>query len=801
MTSRRTSLQLIIGLIAVFSALLGAATNIATGILPATWQPYLWLAWPVLIVSLISLIVLVVWQAQHEPQPPADRLRRAYLERMTEEWRKLRLQALDSQAADADSQLLPLEKIYVALDTTTPRPRAPDREGTAAGEQPPLSAVEALWNSASGRLLLLGQPGSGKSTFARYLSLTLAEALRRPGAFALPDRLPGWNGPALLPILIPLGRLVAGLRGDSARDIESGLYTYVEKDVADYGPALLEELQQTGGLVIFDGLDEVPDAQRERLKAALSRFAGGYLHCRIVVTCRTHSYRHNSGWRMDWPVAELADFSDEKIADFISRWYEALIQRDRSGEDGYRRKEATLRAALTPNDPRGLLQLARTPLLLTVMAIVHGHKELPGSRIAVYRECVELLLQRWQKRKAEEGGRQSLLDALLPCGVTERQLEQGLWEVAYRAHEVGEADRLGGGGRALISGDTLRGVLHRHFEQPDGRRTHQAVETFLDYCHHANGLVLYQGKFPTVAEGIPEPVYAFPHLTFEEYLAARHLKRVKVNGSFTQKAAELAGEPAWREVVRFLGEYLCHDKDGADIEQAQALLERLCQEETPQTDPDWRRILLAGELLQALRREVAIPDQQLEERIRGRLALLLRAPAALRDALQERATAGRALARVGDPRPGVELGAEGLPDFQWVRIPGTAAVQASGRFPNFAGLRLGNGAKPDPKARDDENWPVAAEPLELQDFELAAYPVTVAQFRPFVVQGYREDRWWSEAGRRDRGNRVQPYLWDDPVWTLDNHPVVSVTWYDAEAYCNWLNEQLQLAAGNHPLAD
>ena len=161
------------------------------------------------------------------------------------------------------------------------------------------------------------------------------------------------------------------------------------------------------------------------------------------------------------------------------------------------------------------------------------------------------------------------------------------------------------------------------------------------------------------------------------------------------------------------------------------------------------------------------------------------------------------LAAVGDSRPGVDL-RDGLPDLAWVRIPGTGSVWNSGRFPQFTGLRLGNGAKPDPEARDNENWPTSAEPLELQDFELAVYPVTVAQFRPFVEQGgYGEERYWSKAGwhyRNEGGWQRQgevkaPYVWDDPTWTLANHPVVGVTWYDAEAYCNWLNEHLQLPPG------
>ena len=73
--------------------------------------------------------------------------------------------------------------------------------------------------------------------------------------------------------------------------------------------------------------------------------------------------------------------------------------------------------------------------------------------------------------------------------------------------------------------------------------------------------------------------------------------------------------------------------------------------------------------------------------------------------------------------------------MNFTKIPGTATVRGSGRFPHFTALRLGKGAKPDSEAGDNENWPVGKEPLEVADFQLAAYPLTVAQFRPFCGAG------------------------------------------------------------------
>jgi formylglycine-generating enzyme required for sulfatase activity len=161
-------------------------------------------------------------------------------------------------------------------------------------------------------------------------------------------------------------------------------------------------------------------------------------------------------------------------------------------------------------------------------------------------------------------------------------------------------------------------------------------------------------------------------------------------------------------------------------------------------------------MLLVVGKEAALKDKigrPLLARLQTQLAALLAAGALTP---RQRAEAGDALGLLGDPRPGV---CTLEPDL--IPIP--------------AG----------PFLMGDKKYKVT-----LDAFAIARYPVTNAQFRFFVNDGgYDKQAYWTGEGwqYRQQEKWTQPNYWDDTFWSIENKPVVGISWYEALAYCHWLS--------------
>ncbi|NOZ28403.1 MAG: SUMF1/EgtB/PvdO family nonheme iron enzyme [Chloroflexi bacterium] len=718
-------------------------------------------------------------------EPGSQALQSAYLNWLIQQTGFLSLEGIDPQSASQAETRLRLSEVYTALLTLTPEAHERLERGEIGNRDVRRRSVLEELNDHP-RLVLLGDPGSGKSTFVNFVSLCLAgERLGRDDAnlrlliAPLPDddgddqdeRQPWDHGP-LLPVRIVLRDFAArGLPAPDEKATVEHLWRFIteelrEPDLADYAPALREHLLEQGGIFLFDGLDEVPEAEqrRDQIRQVIHAVAAAFPKCRVVVTSRVYAYRRQDWTLNDFAITVLTPFSRGQIIRFVDRWYAHIARlRGQQPEDAQGRA-ALLKRAILGNER--LYELAQRPLLLTLMASLHAWRggALPEKREQLYNDTVELLLDRWEGQRVvrDQKGNTVIMQPSLAefLKVGKERIRQVLNELAYEAHArqpelVGTAD---------IREAALVEKLMRISENPDVR-----PRRLVEFLRDRAGLLVSRGV----------GVYTFPHRTFQEYLAACYL----TDYDYPYEVARLAktDPERWREVALLAGA-----KAGRGTSSAVwVLADALCEDEPPEEDADlaWPDVWgahLAGQLLveSADLNNVHEPDRRKMDRARRWLVRVIRHEAL---APTERAIAGDNLAHLGDPRPGVGLNEEGLPDILWSeRIEPGPFV-------------MGNTKETDEMAYGDEA-PQFTCRLITRPYRISRYPITVAQYRAFIeAGGYRERRYWTRAGWawKEESGITGPEDYGEP-FNLDNHPQVGVSWYEAVAFTRWLSERTGL---------
>jgi formylglycine-generating enzyme required for sulfatase activity len=756
-----------------------------------------------MVVQQIVVEKVEVTTAQPGPQP--DDLRVAYLEHLIGECGQMRLLGLDTSAGHAgagEEENVRLESVYVHLDTTRLATEGEEETGQRRARVKAKRKVKETsdevdlpdWLRVIGeegrqritalkaaarweRLVLTGGPGSGKSTFVNYLALCLAVGSlpveARPFSLEPDTYLPGWTaGFWPLPVQVVLRDFARQLPIDTSRATADLLWQYIQSQLAplEFGPLLQEALLAGQALVILDGLDEVPEesvewpiSPRRLVLETVADFSRHFPRARYLVTCRQASYV--PPWTLrEFEEAPLAEFDEAKRDRFCELWYAELARRGQLDAHQVSAKVVGLQRAIRRPD---LARMAGNPLLLTVMALVHAREpELPEARALLYDKCVDVLLWLWERRKADEARPADLLTLLETGRVDRTFFVRTLDRLAYEVHTEGGTQE----GEADIRTSALITRLSALHPTQDLNWAREVV-TFI---RERAGLLVERR-----ADEV-DPVLAFPHRTFQEYLAACWLTEGEDTAA---KAAELARQgDHWWEVVKLAAGRLLYVE--RKMTQPLLLLDFLCPEQAGDDSACWRLSQLAGEVFLELKPEQMLRDattgEQVQarlDRVRRRLVAALRQDQAL--APRQRADAGDVLAQLGDPR--FREDAWYLPDeplLGFVEVPDGSFLMGT-REEDIPALLERYGGE-----RDYYEWEAPQHEVKLPTYYVARYPVTVAQFRAFVhTSEYQAQGPWERYSGRD------------------NHPVVVVSWYDAQAYCAWLTEQLRAWEGTpEPLA-
>ncbi|QRN79706.1 MAG: NACHT domain-containing protein, partial [Nocardiopsis sp. BM-2018] len=364
-----------------------------------------------------------------------------------------------------------------------------------------LRVEQALANHR--RLFLRGPAGTGKTTLLRWVGV-------RASRTDFPEAMSAWNG--LVPFMIPLRQYVGEKLPEPADFVRhTGRY------LADQVPAgwVTGVLAQGRAIVLVDGVDELPQNQREAARRWLRDLIADFPDCRYVVTTRPGAAKESWLEADGFVSAELQPLTDKDVRSFIHHWHEAV--RSEIADETERELLTTYEHELARKvtGQRHLRAIATTPLLCALLCALYRdrHTSLPRDRMEVYEAALAMLLKDRDQQRGIEG-----------MELSRKELVLLLQELAKWLIINGSSDAPTATARRQVT--RVLASMHRVDDEPEEVFTHLVVRSGLLQC-------------PT------EERVSFLHRTFEEYLAAKAL----VEEDSFPLLINKAHDDQWHEVV------------------------------------------------------------------------------------------------------------------------------------------------------------------------------------------------------------------------------------------------------------
>ncbi|AFY71128.1 putative signal transduction protein with Nacht domain [Thalassoporum mexicanum PCC 7367] len=353
------------------------------------------------------------------------------------------------------------------------------------------------------RLLVLGAPGIGKSTFLRKVGL---EALKQEQ---------GSYEHILIPVFLELKQF---------KTQDKSIEDFIANEFRICGfpnPEIITKYALEAGklLVLLDGLDEVPKENEDFVIQQIQDLIIAYDQNRFIASCRIAAYK--GGFERFTDVV-MAEFDEPQIRDFIGNWFKSEPE---VGEDCWK--------LLKQDSYKSTLDLAQTPLLLTLLCVVYGkYTELPKQRAELYGEALDVLLREWAAGKR--------LKLSVYKHFTAKQELILLSKIAYESFSV---DELFFSKNWVV--EQIEHFLAGNLNAPqdlDGESALKAIEV-------QQGILVERAR----------NAYSFSHLTFQEYLVAKYVESHRL---IEILLTEHFVDRKWREIFLLVAGLM---EEGADL--------------------------------------------------------------------------------------------------------------------------------------------------------------------------------------------------------------------------------------------
>ncbi|MGW8358216.1 NACHT domain-containing protein [Streptomyces wedmorensis] len=412
---------------------------------------------------------------------------RRYLDHLAKKHGRLTIYGIDLHHSP---DRWPLDLAYLSLEATGTGADSPWFEtGTAAPTDD--DTAESPWFAAApldhgvradlalaryDRVLLRGLAGSGKSTLVQWLTVSAATEGRAEGMAYLNGR---------IPFVLPLRTLTRHGERLPAPDLflsAAGCPLTAPDGWAD------RVLSAGRGLILVDGIDEIPEAERGRAREWLRGLLDTYDGNRWLVTSRPTAVRD------DWLASDgfteltLSPMTRTAVTTYVRRWHQA------AGPEAEPYEQPLLDALRTAEH---VAQLATNPLMCGLICALHRDRRgfLPRGRKALYEAALSMLLTRRDRER----------DMAAPYGVTldEAPQIQLIQRLAYWLTRNGRTQLDRARAESIVT-EAAPAIPEASAYDPNALFTHLL---------HRSGLL----REPT------EDTVDFVHRTFQDYLAAKAL--------------------------------------------------------------------------------------------------------------------------------------------------------------------------------------------------------------------------------------------------------------------------------------